>query len=414
MRELFAQIRPSMRDLLLFLHAKHAIMIDNRLYEYMEQLVKRTPTDFIRYKYEEINWNSRLVGIVGPRGVGKSTMVLQRVKLANEGSYLYISADNFYFSNHSLIDLADDFVKEGGTHLYIDEIHKYQGWSRELKQIYDVHPTLRVVFTGSSVLDIKRGEADLSRRALVYSMQGLSFREFLHLFHHIKTRVYSLEEILAHRVDIPEVEHPLPLFREYLQHGYYPFAIEGDFSQRMLQVVDQTIEVDIPQYADMKASTTRKLKRMLSILSSLAPYKPSVENLATEIGVSKNNVPDYLVYLERAGMIGLLRDNTSGMRGLGKVEKVYIDNPSLMSVLSEVPNIGNVRETFFYNQMRERQNVTASRESDFTIGDYTFEIGGKSKGKKQIENVKNGRIVKDDIETGHGIVIPLWQFGLNY
>lgn len=414
MRELFAQIRPSMRDLLLFLHAKHAIMIDNRLYEYMEQLVKRTPTDFIRYKYEEINWNSRLVGIVGPRGVGKSTMVLQRVKLANEGNYLYISADNFYFSNHSLIDLADDFVKEGGTHLYIDEIHKYQGWSRELKQIYDVHPTLHVVFTGSSVLDIKRGEADLSRRALVYSMQGLSFREFLHLFHHIKTRVYSLEEILDHRVDIPEVEHPLPLFREYLQHGYYPFAIEGDFSQRMLQVVDQTIEVDIPQYADMKASTTRKLKRMLSILSSLAPYKPSVENLATEIGVSKNNVPDYLVYLERAGMIGLLRDNTSGMRGLGKVEKVYIDNPSLMSVLSEVPNIGNVRETFFYNQMRERQNVTASRESDFTIGDYTFEIGGKSKGKKQIENVKNGRIVKDDIETGHSIVIPLWQFGLNY
>ena len=414
MRELFAQIRPSMRDLLLFLHAKHAIMIDNRLYEYMEQLVKRTPTDFIRYKYEEINWNSRLVGIVGPRGVGKSTMVLQRVKLANEGNYLYISADNFYFSNHSLIDLADDFVKEGGTHLYIDEIHKYQGWSRELKQIYDVHPTLHVVFTGSSVLDIKRGEADLSRRALVYSMQGLSFREFLHLFHHIKTRVYSLEEILDHRVDIPEVEHPLPLFREYLQHGYYPFAIEGDFSQRMLQVVDQTIEVDIPQYADMKASTTRKLKRMLSILSSLAPYKPSVENLATEIGVSKNNVPDYLVYLERAGMIGLLRDNTSGMRGLGKVEKVYIDNPSLMSVLLEVPNIGNVRETFFYNQMRERQNVTASRESDFTIGDYTFEIGGKSKGKKQIENVKNGRIVKDDIETGHSIVIPLWQFGLNY
>ena len=403
-----------MRDLLLFLHAKHAIMIDNRLYEYMEQLVKRTPTDFIRYKYEEINWNSRLVGIVGPRGVGKSTMVLQRVKLANEGNYLYISADNFYFSNHSLIDLADDFVKEGGTHLYIDEIHKYQGWSRELKQIYDVHPTLHVVFTGSSVLDIKRGEADLSRRALVYSMQGLSFREFLHLFHHIKTRVYSLEEILDHRVDIPEVEHPLPLFREYLQHGYYPFAIEGDFSQRMLQVVDQTIEVDIPQYADMKASTTRKLKRMLSILSSLAPYKPSVENLATEIGVSKNNVPDYLVYLERAGMIGLLRDNTSGMRGLGKVEKVYIDNPSLMSVLLEVPNIGNVRETFFYNQMRERQNVTASRESDFTIGDYTFEIGGKSKGKKQIENVKNGRIVKDDIETGHSIVIPLWQFGLNY
>ena len=389
-------------------------MVDNRLYEYMEPLVRRTPISFVRYKYAEINWNSRLVGVVGPRGVGKSTLILQRIKQVGEANHLYISADNFYFSNHSLIDLADDFVKEGGTHLYIDEIHKYQGWSRELKQIYDVYPTLHVVFTGSSVLDIKRGEADLSRRVLMYSMQGLSFREYLQLFHNVESRVYTLEEILNHQVQLQGIEHPLPLFRDYLRQGYYPFAIEGDFAQRMLQVVDQTIEVDIPQYADMKASTTRKLKRMLSILSSLAPYKPSVENLATEIGVSKNNVPDYLVYLERAGMIGLLRDNTSGMRGLGKVEKVYVDNPNLMSVLSSVPNIGNVRETFFYNQMRERQEVTASRESDFTIGKYTFEIGGKSKGKKQIENVENGRIVKDDIETGHGIVIPLWHFGLNY
>ena len=245
-------------------------------------------------------------------------------------------------------------------------------------------------------------------------MQGLSFREYLQLFEGIKTRVFSLDEILNHQVEIPGLEHPLPVFRAYLDHGYYPFAIEGDFTQRMLQVIDQTVEVDIPQYADMKASTARKLKRMLVILSGLAPYKPSVENLATEIGVSKNNVPDYLVYLERAGMIGLLRDDTSGMRNLGKVEKVYVDNPSLMSVLTPNPNIGNIRETFFYNQMREKQDVICSRVSDFTIGDYTFEIGGRKKGKKQIEDVKNGRIVKDDIETGHGIIIPLWYFGMNY
>lgn len=354
------------------------------------------------------------MGIVGPRGVGKSTMVLQHIKQSTEGHHLYVSADNIYFTNYSLIDFADDFIKEGGTHLYIDEIHKYAGWSRELKQIYDMHPSLNIVFTGSSVLDIKRGEADLSRRALMYMMQGLSFREYLQLFHNIKSRTFSLGEILNHQVEIPELEHPLPVFREYLDHGYYPFAIEGDFMQRMLQVVDQTMEVDIPQYADMKASTARKLKRMLVILSGLAPYKPSIENLATEIGVSKNNVPDYLVYLERAGMIGLLRDDTSGMRNLGKVEKVYVDNPSLMSVLTPNPNIGNVRETFFYNQMREKQNVTASKASDFTIGDYTFEIGGRKKGKKQIEDVKDGRIVKDDIETGHGIIIPLWYFGMNY
>ena len=308
----------------------------------------------------------------------------------------------------------DAIFEPGKTILVLDEIHKYAGWSRELKQIYDMHPSLNLIFTGSSVLDIKKGEADLSRRALMYMMQGLSFREYLQLFKGIKTRVFSLDEILNHQVEIPGLEHPLPVFRAYLDHGYYPFAIEGDFMQRMLQVIDQTVEVDIPQYADMKASTARKLKRMLVILSGLAPYKPSVENLATEIGVSKNNVPDYLVYLERAGMIGLLRDDTSGMRNLGKVEKVYVDNPSLMSVLTPNPNIGNIRETFFYNQMREKQDVTSSRVSDFTIGDYTFEIGGKKKGKKQIEDVKNGRIVKDDIETGHGIIIPLWYFGMNY
>lgn len=389
-------------------------MIDTKLYEYMDELLGRTPLEFVRYKYDEINWDSRLVGIIGPRGVGKSTMILQRIKQSSEGVHLYVAADNIYFTNHTLIGFADDFVKDGGTHLYIDEIHKYQGWSRELKQIYDMHPALKVVFTGSSVLDIKRGEADLSRRVLMYMMQGLSFREYLQLFHGIKSRVFSLEEILSQQVSVPGLEHPLPLFRDYLSHGYYPFAIEGDFEQRMLQVVDQTIEVDIPQYADMKASTARKLKRMLVILSGLAPYKPSVENLATEIGVSKNNVPDYLVYLERAGMIGLLRDDTSGMRNLGKVEKVYVDNPSLMAILTPSPNIGNVRETFFYNQMRERQNVTSSKVSDFTIDGFTFEIGGRKKGKKQIEDVPNGRIVKDDIEKGHGIVIPLWYFGMNY
>ncbi len=389
-------------------------MIDNKLYEYMAESLKRTPVDFVRYKYDEINWDGRLVGIVGPRGVGKSTMVLQRIKRSVGGVHLYVSADNVYFTNHSLVDFADGFVKEGGTHLYVDEIHKYSGWSRELKQVYDTHPMLHLVFTGSSVLDIKKGEADLSRRALMYMMQGLSFREYLQLFHGIRSRAYSLDEILDHKAELPGVDHPLPLFREYLTRGYYPFAVEGDFSQRMLQVVDQTVEVDIPQYADMKASTARKLKRMLVILASLAPYKPSVENLSTEIGVSKNNVPDYLVYLERAGMIGLLRDNTSGMRNLGKVEKVYVDNPSLMSVLTPSPNIGNVRETFFYNQMRVRHDVTSSKVSDFTIGDYTFEIGGHKKGRKQIEDVANGRIVRDDIESGHGIVIPLWHFGMNY
>lgn len=380
----------------------------------MHEQLRMTPKEFTRYKYHEIDWASRLVGIVGPRGVGKSTMVLQWIINHPESHSLYVSADKLYFSSHTLVDLADDFIKEGGLRLFIDEVHKYPGWSRELKQIHDSHPSLKTVFTGSSVLDIKQGESDLSRRALVYDIQGLSFREFAELFHKVKSDVYSLDDLLEHRVEFP-VEHPLPMFREYLTFGYYPFALENGFNIRINQVIDQTIEVDIPQFANMNASTARKLKQLLSVVAELAPCKPNGTNLATEIGISKNNINDYLVYLEKAGMISLLLDDTSGLRKLGKVEKLYIDNPSLMNALAkDTPDTGAVIETFFYNQTRVRHNVVASRVSDFTIGKYTFEIGGKKKGKRQIEGIENGFIVRDDIETGHGIVVPLWHFGLLY
>lgn len=389
-------------------------MVDIKLYEYMNEQLQQLPTNFVRYKYDEIDWQSRLVGIVGPRGVGKSTMVLQWVSHHPGSKCLYVSADNVYFTTNTLEGLADEFVKDGGQHLFIDEVHKYPGWSRELKQIHDSHPRLKTVFTGSSVLDIKQGEADLSRRALVYAMQGLSFREYAELFHGVKSEVYTLDDVLAHKVSFP-VEHPLPMFRQYLKAGYYPFALEGGFSIRMNQIVDQTVEVDIPQYANMNATTARKLKQLLGIVAELAPCKPNYSNLAVEVGVSKNNISDYLVFLEKAGMIGLLRDDTSGLRRLGKAEKLYVDNPSLMSAISiGEPEIGNVRETFFFNQTRVRYDVSASRVSDFFINGYTFEIGGKKKGSRQIEAVKNGIIVRDDLETGHGIVVPLWHFGLLY
>ncbi|MCQ2303840.1 MAG: AAA family ATPase [Bacteroidales bacterium] len=391
-------------------------MLDNSLYEYMDAMLKQTPVSMKRYIFDDIAWDAHMVGIVGPRGVGKSTMLLQYILSHRDTSkMLYVSADNVYFSSHTIVETADTFVKEGGEHLFIDEVHKYKDWSRELKQLYDVHPKLKITFTGSSVLDIYKGEADLSRRALIYTMQGLSFREYLELFHGIRSKVYSLDEILNHQVSVTETEHPLPLFRDYLKQGYYPFAKEIGFEYRMQQVISQTTESDIAQYADMKASTARKLKQMLSIISTLAPYKPNADNLARELSVSKNNVPDYLVYLEMAGMIGQLRDDTGEMRGLGKVEKVYIDNPSLMTALAGgVPDIGNIRETFFYNQMRVRNDIISSRESDFCIDKFTFEIGGKKKGKKQIEDVPNGIIVRDDIEVGHGIIVPLWMFGMNY
>ncbi|MBP5583361.1 MAG: ATP-binding protein, partial [Bacteroidales bacterium] len=197
--------------------------------------------------------------------------------------------------------------------------------------------------------------------------------------------------------------------------GYYPFFVEYGFNSRVQQVVTQILEVDIPQFADMKASTSRKLKQLLMVISQLVPYKPNMDNLAKEIGVSKNTIPDYFAYLEKAGLIGQLRDETGGLRGLGKVEKVYLDNPSLMTVLaSGNPEVGNLRETFFYNHMRVNNDVVSSKQSDFVIGNYTFEIGGKKKGRRQIEDIPNGIIVRDDIEMGHGIVSPLWQYGFNY
>lgn len=391
-------------------------MVDESLYAYMRLQLELTTSNIHRYLYDTVNWDARMVVITGARGVGKSTMVLQYIKsLPSDYKTLYVSADHTYFSTNSLIKVADDFSKDGGKLLVIDEIHRYPDWSRELKQIYDTHPDLRVIFTGSSILDILDGVADLSRRVLPYTLYGLSFREYLLLFHGITCSKFSLDDILAGKATIDGVLHPLPLFRQYLESGYYPFAIEGDFPLRMQNVITKTIESDISQYADLKASTAKKLKKMLAIISKLAPFKPNADGLASEIGVSRNNVPDYLELLERAQLIGQLRDDTGGIRGLGKVEKVYIDNPSLMSVLSGgEANIGNMRETFFYNQMRVENDVISSRVSDFKIGDRTFEIGGKNKGQKQIANVSDSFIVKDDIEFAHDNIIPLWAFGLNY
>lgn len=382
----------------------------------MRLQLELTCSDFHRYLYNDVNWNARMVAITGARGVGKSTMVLQYVKTQiSDCKVLYISADHTFFTTHTLVEVADDFSKEAGSLLVIDEVHKYPDWSRELKQIYDTHPDMKVIFTGSSVLDIIDGVADLSRRVLHYTMYGLSFREYLGLFHHISVPKYSLEEILDGKAHIEGMLHPLPAFREYLSEGYYPFAIEGDFPLRMQNVITKTIESDIAQYAGLRATTAKKLKKMLAVISGLAPYKPNADNLALEIGISRNSVQDYLSLLERAQLIGQLRDDTGGIRGLGKVEKVYIDNPSLMRVLSGgKTDVGNMRETFFYNQMRVKNDVISSRQSDFKIEKYTFEVGGRKKGKKQIEDIPDSFIVKDDIEFAQGNVIPLWAFGLNY
>ena len=392
--------------------------MDLTLIEFMKEQLNLISTDFKRYMYGKLPWVARLVGLMGPLGVGKSTMVLQHIKEQADdvqGKSLYVSADHSYFSTHSLIDTAAQFVREGGEWLYIDEVHKYERWSAELKQIYDTHPRLHVFFTGSSVLNILEGEADLSRRVLLYNMQGLSFREFLELFHGIKTPVRSLEEILEGKVVIEGVEHPLPLFAQYLREGYYPFSLEGYLLQRLQQVIRLTMEVDIPQYANMTPATGRKLRRMLGIIASNVPYKPEATSLANEIKVSRNEIPTYLMYMEKAGMIGQLRDGAGGMRELGKTEKVYLDNTNLIYTMTgENANIGNVRETFFFNQTRLNLEVVSSKVSDFQIGKYTFEVGGKKKGLKQVKDVENAYIVRDDTEYASGQFLPLWSFGLLY
>lgn len=387
-----------------------------RLYEFFNRKLKSTPTDFLRYKYDRIRWDGRAFGIVGPRGVGKSTMILQHIKLnLDTVDTLYVSADHIYFSEHSLVDLADYFVKMGGKHLFIDEIHKYEGWSREIKQIYDSYDDLQIVISGSSILDIYKGMADLSRRFPIYEMQGLSFREYLNLFHGINTPVCSLDEILNHKAVLPDVKHPLPLFKDYLRRGYYPFGRDEEYEMELLQVINQTMEVDIPTHLQANVSLGKKLKSLLMVVAKSVPFKPVMQRLAEATGISRNDIPDYLVYMERAGMITQLRNSTGGIRGLGKVEKLYLDNTNLIYALSpEHADIGNVRETFFMNQMRVMNDVTSSSISDFEINGKTFEIGGKKKGQKQIENAEEGYIVKDDIESGYANVIPLWAFGLNY
>ena len=388
----------------------------DKLFEHFQKLLRETDTSFFRYVYAEMNWKSRMIGLTGPRGVGKTTLVLQHIKKnLNPAETLYVTAEDFYFAGNKLVDLAGAFVKRGGKYLFIDEIHKYKDWSKELKLIYDYHPELNVVFTGSSVLDIKKGASDLSRRAVMYHMQGLSFREYLQLFHQITVRSYSLEEILAHQAELPGVKHPLPFFENYLKRGYYPFASEEDFDLRLQQIVNHALETDIPLYAGINVSTGRKLKQLLAIIAKSVPFKPNMTSIATALSASRNNIADYCLFVEEAGMIAQLRDSAGGIRGLGKVDKIYLDNTNLIySLANDHANTGNRRETFFLNQLRVKYDVVASPIADFLINGYTFEVGGKNKRLKKIQGIDHAFIVKDDIELGYLNTVPLWQFGLTY
>lgn len=386
------------------------------LFQYSNKLISEVSMEFVRHPYNSINWNNRMLGVLGPRGVGKTTLLLQYIKnnLPLKET-LYVTAEDFYFANNRLIDVASEFVKWGGKHLFIDEIHKYPDWSKELKLLYDYHPDLKIVFSGSSVLDIKKGSADLSRRAVMFYMQGLSFREYLAFAYQLRIRPYTLEEILANKLQLKEIPHPLPLFQEYLKKGYYPFAAEEGFQIKLMQVVNQTLEVDIPSFANMNVSTGRKLKQLMAIIAESVPFKPNMSKIAELLSISRNNVGDYFLYMEEAGMIMQARNPTEGIRALGKVEKIYLENPNLVfSLANQHQDKGNLRETFFMNQLKVTHAITSSPIADFRVDAIDFEIGGKNKSGKQLSQAKNGYLVKDDIETGYLNTIPLWNFGFLY
>lgn len=398
--------------------------MDEMLFQNYIRLLDATNTRYFRYLYKEIDWNNRLIGITGSRGTGKTTMILQHIKnsFTDRRKALYVSLDNIWFTKNSLLELADRFHAYGGTHLFVDEVHRYPNWSIEIKNIYDSYPALHIVFTGSSILEIYKSNADLSRRAITYHLLGLSFREFLNFEMNKEFPVYVLEEILSnHQNIVSEIITKikvLPEFKKYLEYGYYPFYKEGlkSYSLRLQNIVNTILENDLPSVESVEYSTILKIKKMLMIISSLVPYSPNLTALSSEIETNRTSAIRYLGYLQKAGLIRMLPAQGGGMSLMNKPEKIYLDNTNLIHSLA-VANVngGNERETFFANQCAANYKISASKQGDFMIDNkYIFEVGGRNKTFKQIKDIKDSFVVMDDIESGFGNKIPLWLFGFTY
>lgn len=380
-------------------------------------ILKNVDINYVRNIHNTIPWDDRLIAILGARGVGKTTLVLQHIKLYEDvDTTLFVYADDLWFSTHSLVALAEMFYTNGGRVLYIDEIHKYKNWSQEIKNIYDQYPDLKVRYTGSSILDLQKGSHDLSRRVLEFQMHGLSFREYAALHYGADIPIHTLEQVLTNKIEFPYTDYrPVALFKEYLRQGYYPYFKEPGYELRLTKTINAMLEVDIPKFAELSISTSEKLKVLLYIIAQSVPFKPNYSKIARDLDMHRNAVSDLMVWLDKADLINILRDDVEGYKLLGKVNKVYLNNPNLAYTLSDdEPNIGNIRETIFLAWLRVTHKVTASSVSDFKVGKYTFEVGGKKKGQHQIKDIEHAYVVKDDIEYGHLNEIPLWAFGLLY
>ena len=395
----------------------------DRLYSFQANLLKATDNNFSRSLFKNINWKQRMVGIRGLRGTGKTTMLLQYLKFHLKEKGLYVSADHPYFYDNSLLDLVDQFEKDGGAVMLIDEIHKYPRWSTELKNIYDGYPGLRIIFTASSALEIQKGEADLSRRVITYELAGLSFREYLEFEHELKFSTLSLDAILKNKEDFTQemLQHlkPLPLFKKYLSNGYFPFSKEdtqAEFSIKLNQVINTVLESDLAAIEQYTASNVVSIKKLLGIISESVPFTPNISALATKMKLGRDTVNNFLLQLERGRLLNLLHQQTKGVAALQKPDKIYLENTNLSYALKNAPDVGSLRETFFLNQLKNAgHQVGLPKAGDFIIdGKWTVEIGGKTKESKQIKSVKNSFLVLDDIESSYQNRIPLWAFGFLY
>ena len=394
------------------------------LIEKSYQKVRNVDIRFIRSIMDNIDWNDRLIGIRGARGVGKTTLLLQRIKkfLGNTNESLYVSLDNLWFAEHSLLTIVDFFVKRGGKFLFLDEVHKYPKWSQVIKNIYDDFPTLKVIFTGSSSLEILDARADLSRRAIVYDIQGLSYREFLCITQKTDFKIVSLSDILKNHKEISDdillKVKPLQFFNNYLQYGYYPFFTEGilRFPYRLEEIVNMILEVELPLLRNIDPAYILKIKQLLQIVSESVPFIPNIDKLSKRIEIHRNTLLSYLYYLQESKLTNHLQKDISGINRLQKPDKIYLENTNLAYTLAKNnTDIGNMRETFFLNQLSYNHIVEYPNNGDFWIDNkFLFEVGGKSKSGKQIKNTNNAYIAADNIEYGFDKKIPLWLFGMLY
>ncbi len=400
-----------------------------RFFDIQKELAKSVSLDFQRYLMREIDFSERLVGIVGARGTGKTTLLIQHYKkeFSSPEDCLYISADNIYVISQGLFNIADYFFKYGGKVLLIDEIHKYPQWAQELKNIYDSFPAKRIVFSGSSMLDIVKRKADLSRRAIVYHLRGLSFREFLEISGKIKLEPLEFQDILTgHTATANEIAgrvEVLKYFKDYLEKGYYPYFIESkkeeNYFNKLNNALEKILYEDIPSVFNIKISTIPLLKKIIYLVASSHPFQLNIENLSRELGTSREYLYLYIEYLEKAGVFNLLNVGSKGKKIIRKPEKIYLENSNLVHLIHRETGfnyeIGAVREIFFLNQVKHKNRIFGSTHADFTVNDnYIFEIGGKSKRAGQVDLSKEEYLVKDGLEIGSRHVIPLWIFGMMY